>query len=131
MYTNLHTLPGRKFSVMYYVINQAKHTVDLPSNETPEFIPPSLWPPNSPEINPLNYTIWQVAQDRVYKTKIDNVDQIKQRTCIVSVWNEMEQTMIDRAVDQWHKRLEMCNRAHGSYFEHLMSFFSGHFICVR
>jgi len=42
-------------------------------------------------------------QDPAYKTKIDNVDQLKQR--ILRVWNEMEQTVIDRAVNQSHRRL--------------------------
>jgi len=23
--------------------------------ETPEFIPPELWPPNSPDLNPVDY----------------------------------------------------------------------------
>ena len=32
----------------------------------------------------------------------------------------MEQTVIDRAVNQWRKRLQMRVQARGSYFEHLM-----------
>jgi len=29
----------------------AKETVDLLSTETPAFIPPTLWPPNSPDLS--------------------------------------------------------------------------------
>jgi len=70
-------------------------------------------PLNTPDLDPLDYSIWQVMQDWVYKTKIDNVDQLKQR--IVRLWNEMEQTVIDRAVNQWHKRLQICVQARGSW----------------
>ena len=31
----------------------AKETVRLLENETPEFIPPTLCPPNSPDLNPV------------------------------------------------------------------------------
>jgi len=33
----------------------AKETVDLLSTETPAFILPTLWPPNSPDLNPVDY----------------------------------------------------------------------------
>jgi len=96
--------------------HRARETVDLLSKETPEFIPPSLWPPNSPDLNPVDYSIWQVVQDRVYQETIENVDQLKQR--IVKVWDDMDQTVIDSAVSQWRKRLHMCVRCDGDYFEH-------------
>jgi len=48
----------------------------------------------------------------------ENVDQLKQR--IVTMWNELEQSLIDRAVDQWSKRLQMRVQPGGSCFEHLL-----------
>jgi len=35
--------------------NHAKETVDLLSTETPAFIPPTLWPPSSPDLS-TNFT---------------------------------------------------------------------------
>jgi len=49
---------------------------------------------------------------------IENVDQLKQR--IMTVWNKLEQSWIDRAVDQWSKRLQMRLQSGGSCFEHLL-----------
>jgi len=83
---------SQKVWCQYYVINrgvQAWETVDLLSNETSEFIPP-LWIPNSPDLYPLDHSISQAIQDRVYQEKIDNVDELKQR--ILRVYDEMEQT---------------------------------------
>ena len=37
--------------------HRAKETVDL-STETPAFILPTLWPPNSPDLNPVGYKVW-------------------------------------------------------------------------
>jgi hypothetical protein len=49
----------RQFSE-YYTFQQdgapahrAHATVELLTKETPDFIPPNLWPPNSPDLNPV------------------------------------------------------------------------------
>jgi len=42
------------------IINHAAAT-----RETPAFLSPDLWPPNSPDLNPVDYKIWGVMQDWV------------------------------------------------------------------
>ena len=46
--------------------HRAKDTVALLDQEMPDFIPPTLWPPNSPDLNPVDYAVWSVLQERVY-----------------------------------------------------------------
>ena len=59
--------------------HQAKETVALLMTETPDFIPPMLWPLNSLDLNPDDYCVWNVLQERVYYcTKVDNVVDLKQ-----------------------------------------------------
>jgi len=38
--------------------HQARETVELLKKETPDFISPNLWPPNSADLNPIDYKIW-------------------------------------------------------------------------
>jgi len=64
--------------------HRAKETVDLLSTETPAFILPTLWPPNSPDLNPVDYKVWSGLQEQVYKVKVNNVDELRQR--IQTVW---------------------------------------------
>jgi len=59
--------------------HRAKDTVALLDQETPDFIPTALWPPNSPDLNPVDYTVWSVLQERVYRTKMSDVDELKRR----------------------------------------------------
>ena len=35
--------------------HRARETVGLLNADTPEFIPPALWPPNSPDLSPLGH----------------------------------------------------------------------------
>ena len=55
----------------------ARDTVVLLTQETPEFIKPNLWLPNNPDLNPVDYGIWGVMQEKVYQSKISSVDELK------------------------------------------------------
>jgi len=46
---------------------------------TLNFIPPDLWPLNSPDVNPVDYSFWSIMQEKVYQTHIANIDQLKHR----------------------------------------------------
>jgi len=74
-------------------------TVELPRQETPNFLAPNLWPPNSPYLSPLDYEIWAVMQHRVYYRQIHSVDELKGR--LVDVWCGLEQSIFDEAIYQW------------------------------
>jgi len=81
----------------------ASETVKLLKVETPDFIPPNLWPPNSPDLNPVDNKIWGVLQERVYKTSIKDIDELRRR--IAEEWDKLELRIIDKAVGEWRKRL--------------------------
>ena len=82
---------------------RAEDTVVLLDEETPNFIPQALWPPNSPDLNPVDYAMWNVLQERVYHTKISDVDKLKRR--INSEWAALRHAVIERAVGEWRQRL--------------------------
>ena len=89
------------------------------SNKTPDFIPSTLWPPNSPDLNPVDYCVWSVPQECVYYcTKVDNVVGLKQR--IVAEWTALDHSIIASAIAQWRPRLHACVCAAGGHFEHCM-----------
>jgi len=57
-------LPDIRQLSHFYVFQQdsvpahnARETIELLTMETPEFIPPTLWPPNSPDLNPVDYKV--------------------------------------------------------------------------
>ena len=77
-------------------------TIELLQRETPKFIPPDLWPPNSPDLNPVDYRIWGVMQDRMYQTPVREVAYLRQ--CLIDTWNDLSQSIVDDAVDEWRNR---------------------------
>ena len=43
--------------------------------------------------------MWSVLQERVYRTKMSDVDELKRR--IISEWTALSLTVIDSAVKEW------------------------------
>jgi len=84
-----------------------------------------MWPPNSPDLNPVDYAIWSVIQRCVYETKVHDIDELRQH--LLHVWCSLEQSLIDDAVDQWPTRLCACVRTRGGHFGHTLFFYL--FIC--
>ena len=96
--------------------HRARKTVHLLTHETQDFITPALWPANSPDLNPVDYQIWWKLQDRVYRSQICDVDQLK--SLLIEEWEHFHQVVIDQAVRQWRPCLRVCVWAHGGHFEH-------------
>jgi transposase len=119
-----HLLPAiKELSGDYFTFQQdsapahrAKETVELLSRETPDFITPLQWPPNSPDLNPVDYKVWSVLQERVYRSQIRDVEHLKVR--LVEEWRLFSQNIVDAAVKQWRVRLRACVKADGGHFEH-------------
>ena len=62
--------------------------MEVLSRNTPDFISPLLWPPSSLDVNPVDYEVWGVLQQRVYRSRIRDVDHLKQR--LVEEWRCFE-----------------------------------------
>ena len=54
-------------------------------------------------------------QQQVYRTKVQDVDDLRQR--LIDVLKGMEQGVIDDAIDEWRRRLPACVQAKGGHFE--------------
>ena len=71
----------------------------------PDYIPPEMWPPNSPDLNPLDYGIWESFMRKVYKKKISDVETLK--TVLEEAWEEFPYSEINEIINQLRKR---CNK---------------------
>jgi len=80
-------------------ISSCKDTIKQLQQETPDFIGPGLSPPNSPDLNLVDYKVWGVMQQRVYECRMNSVDKLKLR--LIDVWNSLQQNVIDAAINEW------------------------------
>jgi len=96
---------------------RAKSTVEFLQRTVPNFIEPSVWPPISPDLNPVDYAVWGALQQSVYRIQISNLDDLKDtvRTC----WESLDQQIINKSIDQWRDRLKAVVRVNGGHIEQL------------
>jgi len=118
-------LPDIRQLSNFYVFQQdsapadsTRETIELLTMEITEFIPPTLWPPNSPDLNSVDNKVWSVMQEKVYKKRIEDIDELHAR--ILTAWDEMDQHNIDAAIKQWRTRLRTCIKAKGGHYEHTL-----------
>ena len=74
------------------------------------------WPPNSPDLNPLDYFCWGYLQQEVTKRKPTCLDSLK--LAIMQSVGDMPADMAQRAIEGFGKRVRMCIRSEGGTFKH-------------
>ena len=102
---------------MEYAIYGASTTdqVELLCQKAPNFLVSKPWPPNSPDLSPVDYEIWAVMQHRVYRKQIHSVDELKR--WLTNVWCSLEESISNEAIDQWRKTSSSVH-AKGGHFEY-------------
>ena len=70
--------------------------------ETPEIIPPQLWPRNSPDLNPVDYSVWFYCKRRCTKYASLIWMQLKQQ--LRAEWAKQSHVVIAAAIRQWRQR---------------------------
>jgi len=85
-----------------------------------DFISKNEWPPNSPDLNPLDYHIWGAMLEAYQKLtpKPKTIQEL--RITLQKIWEDLPQEPVAKAVKNFRKRLQACVTAAGGHFEHLV-----------
>jgi AraC-like DNA-binding protein len=76
---------------------------------------PDLWPPYSPDLNPLDFSIWSVLETKVQATPHKNLASLK--AAIRREWTAMDANYIRAACRPFRRRLELVIAAGGGCIE--------------
>src|SRR6218665_3094872 len=86
--------------------HRARDTVAFLERKVPDIISKTLWPPNSPHLNPVDYSIWSVLREKVYRSTMANVSELDMR--LINERGHFVQSIVDAAIGQWRHRLSAC-----------------------
>jgi len=93
----------------------AKLAQDCIATTCSEFIGKDEWPPNSPDLNPLDYHVrgaWlMLGRYKSFQPKPDNIDELKK--VLQLKWDQLPQDSINKAILSFPKRLRACAKAGG------------------
>ena len=75
----------------------------------------SLWPSNSPDLNPLDYSVWSVVETNSCKTPHPNVDSLK--TSVAKAWRALKPGYLIKTCRAFRPRLERMIELQGGLIE--------------
>ena len=75
----------------------------------------SLWPPSSPDLNPLAYAIWVILENKTNVTFHPNIDSLK--TANKEEWNKMSEEYILKACKLFRRCVDTIIEKNGSNIE--------------
>lgn len=119
---NLLPEAHKLFNKEYYVFQQdgapshtAKSVQYWCEENLPDFISKDEWPPSSPDLNPLDFSIWGYMLQRLSKEKISTLDHFKLK--IAEIWDNIPMEVIRAACSSFPKRLRAVIKAKGGPIE--------------
>ena len=87
--------------------HMAKLAQDWIATNCSEFIGKDEWPPNLPDINPLDYHVWGAMLEccKSFQPKLENTDELKKVLQLIR--DQLLQDLINKAILSFPKRLRV------------------------
>jgi hypothetical protein len=95
--------------------HKAKTTQQWLTKNCPDFISFKEWPPSSPDLNPLDFSIWGILETIVNAKQHRSLESLKRM--LVREWNRLPMDTVRAAIDSWRRRLALVVKHKGGRFE--------------
>lgn len=95
--------------------HKAKSTQNWLDAHEIDFIRHEDWPSSSPDLNPLDYKIWQYLEEKACAKPHKTLESLKQS--LIKAVAEMDLNVVRDSIDDWPRRLRACIKNQGGHFE--------------
>ncbi|CAD5212155.1 unnamed protein product [Bursaphelenchus okinawaensis] len=95
--------------------HKAKPTQEWCRAHFPDYITSAEWPPYSPDLNPMDYSIWSILEARVCCRRHQTLESLKQ--ALIEEWDKLSPQDLRSIAENFVKRLRLCVAAKGGHFE--------------
>lgn len=93
----------------------SKITQKFCADHFPAFVTKLEWPPSSPDLNPLDYCLWSVLEEKACRAPHPNLEALKRS--LTKAWEEIPQETVRAAVNAFRGRLEGVIQQGGGHIE--------------
>ena len=89
----------------------------------PGFWGKDIWPPNSPDLNAMDFSVWSILEQKISGVRFKSTDALK--AALRRAWDEITVEQCATIVGNFRKRLHACieAEAQGGNFELCCKFF--------
>jgi hypothetical protein len=95
--------------------HKAKTTQNWLKTHIPDFISIDGWPSASPDLNPLDYSIWAKLESSVCSKPHTSMKALKKS--LTREWDRLSMEQVRNSIEEWRPRLQSCIDANGGNFE--------------
>lgn len=95
--------------------HKARKTQEWLGENFPDFITSDEWPPYSPDLNPLDFSIWSMLESKACAKPHNSIEGLKRS--LKKAWNKISIKTVAKVVDNFPKRLQLCITSRGGHFE--------------
>jgi len=95
--------------------HKAKITQEWCQANFPDFVTSQQWPPYSPDLNAMDYTIWSLLEARACRKPHKSLEALKKS--LLREWDKISLEELRSTAENFTKRLKLCIKAEGGYFE--------------
>ena len=86
---------------------------------TPKFNGKDDWPPQSPDLNPMDYHVWDSLSEKAYKGRSTKFTERELKQKIQQCWERIPEGEIRKATASWKKRVRAVCQENGGPIDHL------------
>ncbi|EYB89987.1 hypothetical protein Y032_0224g2692 [Ancylostoma ceylanicum] len=91
-------------------VHGAKTTMHFPETKISSFLTKDLWPLNSPDLNPLNFSVRGFMEEQLRSR------YVKKLVDLIEIRNNLDVNHLRRTIDFMKKRFDACIKADGGHF---------------
>ena len=89
-------------------------------DNAPDFISSQEWTPHSPDLNPLDYSVWYILQELVYEGRREPFANLKDlQNVIKDKWHYVDDQTVRKAILQWKRRSAAVAKQNGGPIQHI------------
>ena len=102
----------------------ASHTANVAQNFCGEHIlrfwSKEMWPPCSPDLNPIDFSVWSILEAKVFGKIHHSVDNLKQS--LLRAWQEIPQEQLRASAEDVRRRLQAVIKSNGAISNKIILF---------
>jgi len=100
--------------------HRARATQNFLRDNTPDFISSQQRTPHSPDLNPLDYSVWDILQEFVYEERREPFANLKDLQNVVrDKWHDVDDQTVRTAILHWKRHLAAVAKQNGGPIQHI------------
>ena len=112
---------------VFFIQDGQRRTLAWLSDNFSDHSTPDMWPPNSPDCNPLDYYVWGEVERETNATLCNTKDELRAR--IMAIFPNLNKETVQKSCSRFRSRLEVVVEANDDLLNNCTPYYFKIFLC--